>query len=338
MTLSNAKTSVFALPAKMDRHNLLLLSLLLAFGAAMSIIKPQIFPTWENLNSMLMQVADIGLLSAGMLLSFLIGGIDLSVVSTSVLSATVAGFVILRLAPAGTGLAIITGFAVAILTGLICGAINGLLIAKVKLPSILATLGTNALYRGVAIGITGGVTIGNFPQAFADIGSGTIGGVYYVFFIFVVLIILVHIYIRYTGSGFQAALIGNNAKAAYFSGIDNTSLTIVVHTVIGGVVSVAGMIMMSRANSINPDYGVTYLLQSILVCVIANVDINGGKAKIFSLVLALLLMQLISTSFNMLMLGYSGATFFKNIVWGFLLIALLVYQLKVGQKGGRSRE
>lgn len=95
---------------------------------------------------------------------------------------------------------------------------------------------------------------------------------------------------------------------------------------LGIIAGIAGIIMMSRSNSINPDYGTSYLLQTIIICVVAGVNINGGYAKVSGIVLALLLMQIISTSFNMLLAGNTGANFFKNFAWGALLLAIMVLE------------
>ena len=308
----------------LNRYDLLLTGFIVLIFVMMCMIKPNLFPKWDNINSMFLQLAEIGLLSVGMALAFLIGGIDLSIVSNAVLSATLAGYVMLAFKDSAPFVSITAGICTAVLTGTVCGAVNGALISKVNIPPILATLGTNSLYRGIAVGITGGTTLGGFIEEFAVIGNGHIFGVYYAFIIFLIIIIGVGLFLGRTRGGVLTALLGRNEKAAYFSGIHNTKLTIAVYAAIGSIAGAAGIIMMSRSNSINPDYGVSYLLQAILICVVADVDIKGGRVRMSGLFLALLLMQIISTSFNMLMTGYSGATFFKNIVWGLLLLILII--------------
>ena len=307
----------------MSKHNRLLIVFTVCLFVIMSLVKTDIFLTWENINSMLLQVSEIGLLSVGMMLAFLIGGIDLSVVSNAVLSATVGGYVMLAL-EGSPGLAIGACVVTSVALGTVLGIFNGFVVSKINLPPILVTLGTNSLYRGIAVGLTGGSTLGGFPEGFAVIGNGTVFGIYYAVLIFAAVMAGVVIFLNQTASGRKAALMGSNAKAAYFSGVNNTRLSIKIYGIIGLIGGIAGIVMMSRSNSINPDYGTSYLLQTILICVVSGVNIDGGKVSVAGMILALVLMQIISTSFNMLMVGYSGATFFKNIIWGALLIALMV--------------
>jgi len=311
---------------KVDKHNLLLLVSTLIVGTFVSMIRPNIFLTWDNLNSMLLQISEVGLLTIGMMFAFLIDGIDLSIVSNAVLSATAGGYVILEISPGNTGLGIAVGIITAILLGTICGLINGYLVAKIKLPAILATLGTNSLYRGIAMGMTKGSTLSGFPEVFSKISNSTLAGIYNAFLIFLIVAIAAALYLNLTKEGFLAAMTGNNKKAAAYSGINIEKSIIHVHGMIGMIAGIAGIVMMSRSNSINPDYGTSYLLQTILVCVVAGVSISGGKAKLSGIVLALLLMQIISTSFNMLLTQYTGANFFKNFAWGALLLIIMILE------------
>lgn len=309
---------------KTDTSNLFLLGLIFAITIAMSLAKPDIFPTQGNLSSMLLQISDVGLLSLGMMLSFLIGGIDLSIVSNAVLSATVGGMTMLYLEPYGLGVAITAGITIVLLVGSLCGFINGILIAKVGLPAILATIGTNILFHGIAVGITGGSTLQGFPEQFSIIGNGQIFGIYYPFIILLFIILILSIFLKSTSSGARIYLLGSNAKASFFSGIENVKVAVGVHTLIGFIAAISALIIMSRSNSINPDYGSSYLLQTILVCVVGGVNINGGYGKTSGIMLSILLLQLISTSFNMLLREYPGANFFKNFAWGFLLLLIIV--------------
>ena len=222
------------------------------------------------------------------------------------------------------GLAIGACILTALTLGTALGIFNGFVISKINLPPILVTLGTNSLFRGIAVGLTGGSTLGGFPDGFSVIGNGTVFGIYYAVLIFGAVMAGVGIFLTRTADGRKAALMGSNEKASYFSGVNNTGLRIKIYAMIGFIGGIAGIVMMSRSNSINPDYGTSYLLQTILICVVSGVNINGGKVSVAGMALALILMQIISTSFNMLMVGYSGATFFKNIIWGALLVALMV--------------
>lgn len=314
-----------------NMQNAFLVMGILLVCAVVGALRPTVFLTWDNINSMCLQISEVGLLTLGMMLAFLIGGIDLSVVSNAVLSATISGSVMLELADTSTGLAIAAAIVVALAVSIVCGFVNGLLIAQIKLPAILATLGTNSLFRGIATGLTGGSTLSGYPMAFSLISNGHIFGIYYAFLIFIVAAALISLYLNRLRGGFLASMTGSNEKAAYYSGVSTKRVIISVHTLVGLIAGVAGIVMMSRSNSINPDYGTSYLLQTILVCVVAGVNINGGRTRISGVALSLVLMQMISTSFNILLSQYTGANFFKNFAWGFLLLLIMVLNFYSGR-------
>ncbi len=305
-------------------QNLLLLMFGIAIFAIMSILKPEIFPTWLNASSMMAQISEVGILSIGMVLAILIGGIDLSVTSIAVLSATFSGMAMVKLASYNSEAAIFLGIAVAVLCGILCGLLNGILIGKLGLPAILVTLGTMTLFSGLAMGVTNGTTINGLPEGFVSKGTGTLFNIPIPFLILGILIFFTSIVLNHTAWGERIYLLGSNAKASLFSGINNTKVTIIVYMVIGFITSLAGLVMMARTNSINPDYGSSYMLQTILVAVVGGVSISGGSGKMSGLFLSLILLQLISTSLNMALYFNPGANFLKNFVWGALLIVIMV--------------
>ena len=308
---------------KLDQNKLLLAFSIIIF-LVMSVLKPDTFPTWLNISSMMLQISEVGILSIGMVLSLLIGGIDLSVTSTAVFSATLAGMTMIKIAPVYPNLSIFLGLLVAVVCGILCGLLNGLLIGKLGLPAILATLGTMTLFAGISMGITGGITINGLPDAFVSQGTGTLLFIPIPFLLLLFLSLVASIVLNRTAWGERIYLLGSNPKASMFSGIDNSKVTIFVYMVIGFISSIAGLVMMARTNSMNTDYGSSYMLQTLLVAVVGGISVSGGSGKISGLLLSLVLLQLISTSLNMVLYFNPGANFLKNFAWGALLIAIMV--------------
>lgn len=316
---------------KLDQNKLLLAFSIIIF-LVMSVLKPDTFPTWLNISSMMLQISEVGILSIGMVLSLLIGGIDLSVTSTAVLSATLAGMTMIKIAPVYPNLSIFLGLLVAVVCGILCGLLNGLLIGKLGLPAILATLGTMTLFAGISMGITGGITINGLPDAFVSQGTGTLLFIPIPFLLLLFLSLIASIVLNRTAWGERIYLLGSNPKASMFSGINNSKVTIFVYIAIGFISSIAGLVMMARTNSMNTDYGSSYMLQTLLVAVVGGISVSGGSGKISGLLLSLVLLQLISTSLNMVLYFNPGANFLKNFAWGTLLIAIMVLNYFIKRK------
>ncbi|MEA2779407.1 MAG: simple sugar transport system permease protein, partial [Rhodospirillaceae bacterium] len=200
--------------------------------AVMCLLQPSLFLSWNNFSSMAFQFPEFAILALAMMLTMLTGGIDLSVVGLANLSAIIAALILRRLVPDAADLTpgVVGAMALAIVAALASGAIGGLLnglsIAFIGIPPILATLGTGLIFTGAAIVITGGAAVLGLPAAFSVIGNGTILLIPVPLLIFAVLAILVAIMLNRTGFGMRVYLLGTNALAARFAGIDNAAVTV----------------------------------------------------------------------------------------------------------------
>jgi simple sugar transport system permease protein len=271
-----------------------------------------------------------------MMFTMLIAGIDLSVNSTANLAAILAGLTMVKLMPGGvtTGpmwLYILLALAIGIVVGALCGLLNGFLIAVVGIPAILATLGTMTLYKGLAVGITKGSAVYGYPEPFLYPGNGFFLGIPIPFIIFIFLAVIAWLILERTTLGFRIYMLGTNAKASRFSGVNNRSVIIQTHIFTGIMSAIAGLVILSRTNSANADYGSSYVLVTILTAVLGGVSVSGGFGRIWSVVLAIFSLQQLSTGFNMLLFQYKGSNFFRDFAWGILLLLVMVinyYQSK----------
>lgn len=297
--------------------------------AVMSIARPDAFLTVRNMQSMAFQASEIGILSIAILMAMLSGGIDLSIVSTANLAGIIAGLVLAAVVPANpTGSQVALGLTLAILAalgvGLVGGFINGMLIARFNLPPILATLGTLLAYKGIGTGITKGTTIFGIAQS-QVIGNGLVGNVVPVpLIILIVVALIVWVLLSKTRFGLRLYMLGTNPTAARFSGINNVRVLLTSYVISGVLASIAGVIILGRTNAANVDFGGPYILLSILIAVLGDVDPYGGSGSVWGVVLALVGVQFLSTGVNMLLFQSSGANFFKEFAWGALLIIVLV--------------
>jgi simple sugar transport system permease protein len=312
---------------RLDGHVTLLLVIVVVVFLLMSVARPRTFPTATNISSMAFQMSEIGILTLGMMLSMLIGGIDLSVNAMANLTAIFAGLMLNHLAPGGVVdgnnfLAIPIAFAVGLLTGFVCGAFNGFLIGYVRVPAILATLSTMTLYMGLAFGVTGGSSISGFPESVLWLGNGTLLGIPIPLLVLLTLALVVWFLLNHTTYGFKVYLLGTNPIAAQFSGINNRRLILTTHIITGLLSAATGLMAVARTNSANADYGVSYVLMTILIAVLGGIAVTGGFGKVLGVILALVALQFLSTGFNMLLVSFGGSNFFRDFAWGLLLLAV----------------
>ncbi|HEX2020821.1 MAG TPA: ABC transporter permease [Aurantimonas sp.] len=285
------------------------------------------FLSVANLNSMGSQFPEFGLLALAVLPTMISGGIDLSVVAIANLASIVAAL-LLRAGPEFAWLAIPAG----LLTGLACGVLNGCLIAYLRLPPILATLGTLQLFSGIGIVITRGPAITGVPAWYGAWGNWSIGGAIPMpLVVFTVAALALGMLLRFTATGMRARLFGANATAARFAGIGEKSLIIRVYAIAGLIASIAGLVILARVNSANADYGGSYLLLVILINILAGVSPFGGFGSTVGVVLAVITLQLISSGLNFL----AFSAFARDLFFGGLLI--IVMSLRALMEGGLGR-
>lgn len=327
-------------PARTLGNNpvLRLLIITIIIFVAFSLVLQGKFFSVANLQSMAVQFPEYGILAIAIFVCMITGGIDLSIVSTANLASILAALTLTRLAPDGAqpvGV-ILLAIGVALAVGALCGLINGLLVAKVGIPAILATLGTFSLYTGLSFVITGGPAITTTQLAF--LGSGDVFGVPYPVIIFVVLAAIFAVAMNRSTYGFNVYMLGTNATAARFSGINSDRVLIRTYLQAGLMAAVAGIVFLARVNSAKPDYGTSFVLMTVLISILGGVSYNGGFGKIAGLVLAVLSLQFLSTGLNMLMLqlsGSSAATFFRQFAWGALLLLVMVLNYYSTQRQSR---
>ncbi len=324
-----------------DSQTLRLLVIAIVLFVAFSVVLRDQFFSVRNLQSMAVQLPEYGILAFGIMIAMLTGGIDLSIVGAANLSAIVAALVLTRLAPAeggGMPLALVIPLAMlaALLVASICGLFNGFLVSKIGIVPILATLGTGSLYTGLSFVITGGPAITTTQLAF--IGNGTILGLPIPIIVFIAMIVVGSIMLNRTAYGFNVYMLGTNAKAALFSGINSTRVLLQTYWLAGMAAGIAGIIFLARTNSAKPDYGSSFILLSVLIAILGGISATGGFGTISGMVLAILSIQFLSTGLNMLMLDLfpsSAAIFFRQFAWGGLLLMVMVLNYYVEQRRNR---
>lgn len=314
-----------------------LILIIIVFGI-FSITIPSSFLSTTNLQSMAFQFPEFGILALAMTIAIITGGIDLSIISTanlcSIIAATSIKILLTNYPETNVIIIIVVVLSVSLLTGLMCGLINGFLIALIGISPILATIGTMKLYEGIAMIVSNGQAISNFPIAIQFIGNGLFGPIPFSVIIFIFVVIVVNIFLQKTSIGFTIFMLGSNPVAARFSGLNNKTIVIRVYVISGLLSGIAAIVMMSRFNSAKVGYGNSYLLLTVLVAILGGVDPAGGKGNIFGVVFSILLLQFISSGFSLI--GFSD--YIRNVIYGAVLILVMMFKYIYPLLKNRTRD
>lgn len=276
------------------------------------------FLTPTNLINVMRQIAILGIVSSGMTMLMISGGIDLSVGTTISLAGVTCGWVLSH--GYGEVAAVLTG----ILVGALVGLVNGVIVTKTRVLPFISTLAMMSILQGLALIVTGGRQIPNLGgKFFGPIGDGMIGFVPMPVVIMLTVVLLSGFLLRFTRWGRNWYSIGGNEETAYLSGINVVGLKIGVYVLNGLFAGIAAVTLASRIGAALPLMGSGYELQSIAAVVIGGVALSGGRGGMLGAFLGVLLLGVISNSLNML----NVSSFYQYIaVGGIILIAVIANQ------------
>jgi len=297
--------------ARFQRWEWILVGLIVAVIVLNSRLSPY-FLNVQNLSRTSSDFMEIGLMMLPMVFIIITGNIDLSVASNMGMSASLMG--LLHNLGVNIWLAVLAGLALGTLGGLL----NGYLIARIKLPALVVTLGTYALFRGIAYGFLGDQAARDYSPAFNYLGQGHVFGslVPFSVVLFLALAVIFTLVLHRTTLGRYLFAIGNNENATIYSGVPVASLKLILFTLSGFISASAGMVLAARFGSTRPDIGTGLELTVITVAVLGGVDINGGTGTMWGAALSLLLIGLMR--FGMGLVNIQGQV--QGIMIGLLLI------------------
>ncbi len=268
------------------------ISLALLF-AVLSVASPY-FLTATNLSSVVRQTAVINIMALGMTLVIVAGGIDLSVGSILAFSGVVGTMTMV------SHDSVLLGIAAGVACGALWGCANGLMIASLKIPPFIVTLGALGIVRGLTLVISGGLPVVGLPKEHGFLGEGMLGPAPFVLVVLVVCAILTHIALHSTKLGRYTYAIGSNEAAAVYAGIPVARYTVAIYTICGLLTGLAGMIETSRLMTGQPTAGVTYELQVIAAVVIGGGSLTGGEGTVIGTLIGAFIMGLLSNGSDLL--------------------------------------
>ena len=303
-------------------------ALILLAVVAFSALAPSSFLSGNTIRAIAFQMPELGILALAMMIPLMSGGLNLAIIATANLSALVMAAILTKMlgpesAPPAVAGAIALALSAGLVTSLVIGFITGLIVAFLGVHPILVTLGTMTAVKGIAVFATSGGVIGGFPPAILYLGNGTLLGFPVPMIIFILCAVLVAVIMSHAPFGVSVRLIGSNEKATRYSGVATEWMLVGVYVVSSVLCWVAAAVMMARFNSARAGYAESYLLITILAAVLGGVDPNGGFGRVLGLVLSLILLQMISTGFNLLGLS----PHLTQAIWGATMILAIAISL-----------
>lgn len=303
-------------------HRLLAFSGLIALVVVFSIASPNFMQT-QNVLAILQATSVNGVLAIAATLVIITGGIDLSVGTLMTFCAVIAGVVLTNL-----GMPLPVGILAAILAGTVCGLISGSIIAKLKVPPFIATLGMMLILKGLSLVISGTKPIYfNDTPGFNQIALGSaIGAVFPavpvpngVLILFLVAALAAFVLSK-TALGRYTFALGSNEEAVRLSGVSVDRWKIAVYAVAGAICGVAGLLIASRLNSAQPALGQGYELDAIAAVVIGGTSLSGGRGTVIGTLIGALIISVLANGLRIL----SVAQEWQTVVTGSIII-LAVY-------------
>lgn len=301
-----------------------LVALLALLWAGMSV-GSEAFRQPQNLLDMTRYFTEVGLASLAMTLVIISGGIDLSVGSVLALSAVVLGLAW------SSGLPIWVAVAGAVAAGAFCGAFNGTIAVAFRVPPLIVTLATMAIYRGLAMGLSRGEAVANYPPEFGALGRG-----YYAMpfglqvpgqlVLLAVLALVVGVVLARTRLGRYLYAIGLNEQAARYAAVPVAGCKLSIYTLSGALSGLAAAVLVSRVSTAKADLGTLFELDVITACVLGGTSIFGGRGSIIGTMLGLFIAGSLRRGLDL-----RGVTsYHQSVVIGLVLIgAVLCYQVIV---------
>ncbi|MDX1616715.1 MAG: ABC transporter permease [Candidatus Promineifilaceae bacterium] len=297
---------------------LILLGIALLFG-----LSTERFLTPSNLLNIALQTSIIAIVSIGMTFVILTAGIDLSVGSLMALSGALAAGLAVN-----QGLGTFGGIALALLAGMVVGAVNGLLIVKGKMPPFVATLAMLAAARGLTLVYTQGRPIAGIDETFRFLGSGNVLGIPTPVIFLALVLLVASITLRYTRFGNYVYATGGNEEVSRLAGIPTAWITLSVYVISGFTAALGGVLLVARLWSAQPNAAVGLELDAIAAPVLGGVSLFGGVGSAAGAVVGAFILGILSNGLNLM----GVPSFYQQVIKGVVLILAIMLDIWTKQR------
>ena len=253
------------------------------------------FATPDNLFNVARQYSELAVVSIGLTMVIITGGIDISVGSIVGLSSILVGVLAAKM-----GMNIWLACLLGIVGGLICGMINGLVITKLRVQPIVATLAMLSAARGLAWILSGARSLSGFSDSFVALGQTAIGPIPLSVAIALILVILGIVCLRYTALGREIYAVGSSEEAARLSGVNVFRIKLFAYALTGMLCGLGGVIMSARLASSVPDAGTGFEFEAITAVVMGGSSLKGGEGNIIGTIIGVAVMGIVRNGLNLI--------------------------------------
>lgn len=268
------------------------------------------FASQKNILNLLRQSSIIGIIATGMTFVIISGNFDISVGAVAALS----GAVTMKLITMDAGIPIALAVLAALAVSAVVGLINGIAVAKINIPSLIATMATVSVVKGAMLMFTGGYPITRTIPALDTIGNGYAMGIPVPVIIFAATVIIAFIVLTRTRFGRYVYSVGGNEEASKLNGINVDSYKIKVFMINAVLAALAGIVLVGRMGTASPVAGDGYDMDAIASVVIGGTSVSGGTGSVLKTVIGVLLMSVINNSFNLLGVDMYFQYIFKGLI------------------------
>ena len=288
---------------------LVLLLVLIILCIIVSFLSP-VFLTRRNIMNTLRQVSLTAICGFGLAMVILVGEIDLSIGSQQAIAGISSVYVL-----NSTG-SIFLAIVAALACGVLVGTINGLLVTKAKINSLIATLGTMAIWRGAAMVITGAVSIQSAVDGFREIATGFIGFIPNAVVLATILFIVIYYVLNHTTFGRKIYAIGGNKEASRLSGLPVDRIKLTVYIISSVLAMLSGVLLASRMASAQPTAGTGFEMIVIASVILGGVSLAGGTGTIAGALIGMMILGVLQNGLTLL----DVSSFWQDITRGLVII------------------
>ncbi len=319
---TNNRTTIGAIAGKILRTRELSLAFLILVMIIALMTRTSNFATAGNIRVLMQGMSVDMMIAIPMAISLIAGNIDFSVGSVLCLTGAVAGLVMNAGAPG------IVGIAVGLVLGGFLGFLNAVIINKLKVTPLVATLGTWMAYRGIALVVIGG-TVANLPADFTSFGRVEPLGIPVTILYMIAIVIAGILLIKYSGFFHNAYYIGSNKTSARLAGINNERFIYISYTITGVVAAFAGLVLAARLGSASQNAGEGLEFRNVVGLLVGGVSMDGGEGSLIGAVMGVIMMQIVN---NAIVLLYLNPSYTKVITGSILVLAVALDQFNKQKK------
>lgn len=284
------------------------------------------FLSFQNVQTILLQISELGLIALPVAFIVMQGTVDMSVGSVATLAAVAGGYTMVS-----TGNPLI-GVVVGLLVGVAAGAVNGFLVAWVRLNPFVVTLGFLSAWGGLALFLTNGRTVSGLPSSFTALGSLSIFGVRLQIILLILAIALAWFVLEHTARGREILAVGGSLRASHLMGLPVESIRVTTYIVSGAVSAFVGLLLAAKLGAVSPVVGQGLEVDALTVVLLGGVAFEGGSGRISGIVYGLIFVGVLKN--GLVILGVSA--YLQTVLVGLTLVAAVLLDRTIQQAVGRA--